>query len=480
MIRKDSGSWDTGNPGTDTAGSAGPASRAVRPRGERTRAGAGLPVVAIVGRPNVGKSTLFNRLVGLRKAIVEDTPGVTRDTNLGEAEWGSARFLVMDTGGLESAAPPDRVLEKVRVQIEKAVDQADVLLFLVDGKVNVHPEDLEIARMLRKKQKPILCAVNKIDTEAHTENIYPFYRFGLEPLFPVSAEHGIGLGELLDALVERLPPPGKGLREEPKEEPIRVAVVGRPNVGKSTLVNRLLGEERLVVDERPGTTRDAIDTPFTWRGRAYLLIDTAGIRKKAKVTVPLEKISVIKALQSLERCDVALLMVDAQEGIGDQDAQIGRMILEKGKSVVILANKWDLLKGRDRTSRQVLAEVRDQMPHLKFAPVVPISALTGYNLVNAMRWIQRVERSGRMRVPTGPLNRLLEAAVKAHPPPSEGPRVRKLNYIAQIKTGPPTFLVFSNTTGKMDSSYERYLINQIRNRFGFKGVPLRVVFRKKK
>ncbi len=480
MIRKDSGSWDTGNSGADPDGSAKAASGPVRAQGEHTRARADLPLVAIVGRPNVGKSTLFNRLVGLRKAIVEDTPGVTRDTNLGEAEWGAARFAVMDTGGLESATPSDGVLEKVRVRIERAVDEADVLLFLVDGKVNVHPDDLEIARRLRKKQKPILCAVNKIDTQAHTGNLYPYYRFGLEPLLPISAEHGIGLGELLDVLVEMLPPPGGGRREAPTAEPIRVAVVGRPNVGKSTLVNRLLGEDRLVVDERPGTTRDAIDTPLTWRGTPYLLIDTAGLRKKAKVTVPLEKIAVVKALQSLERCDVALLMIDGHEGIGDQDAQIGRTILEKGKSVVILVNKWDLLKGVHRTSRQILSAVRDPLPHLQFAPVVPISALTGYNLANAMRWIQRVEQSGRMRIPTGPLNRLLEAAVKAHPPPSDGPRLRKLSYIAQIKTGPPTFLVFSNTSGKMDSAYERYLINQIRNRFGFKGVPLRVVFRKKK
>jgi GTP-binding protein len=437
-------------------------------------------VLAIVGRPNVGKSTLFNRLVGGRKAIVEDTPGVTRDTNLGQAEWGHARFLVMDTGGLDTAAASEGLSDKVRRQIRKAVGQADVLLFVVDGKVPVHPQDLDVVQILRKTEKPILCAVNKIDTHAHGENVYPYYRLGLEPLIPISAEHGIGVEDLLDAVVERLPGPGPERAEaETEGEPIKVAVVGRPNVGKSTLINHLLGEERQLVDEMPGTTRDAIDTPFTWRGTPFLLIDTAGIRKKAKVTVSVEKISVIKALQSLERCDVAVLMLDASEGVGVQDAQIGRYILEKDKAVVVLMNKWDLMKGKGRGSRESLERVRDHLPHLRFAPVVPISALTGHNVVNALKWIQRVEQACRMRVPTPELNRLLEEAVKAHPPPSEGARLRKLNYITQIKGAPPTFLVFGNSSRKPETSYQRYLINQIRSRFGFKGTPLRLVFKKK-
>ena len=442
------------------------------------RTGGG-PVLAIVGRPNVGKSTLFNRLVGVRKAIVEDTPGVTRDTNLGQAEWGHARFLVMDTGGLETAATAEGLTDKVRRQIQKAVDQADVLLFVVDGRVPVHPQDLDVVKILRKTEKPILCAVNKIDTNAQTENVYPYYRLGLEPLMPISAEHGIGVGDLLDAVVERLPSPRSENAEEPTGKPIRVAVIGRPNVGKSTLVNNLLGEERQLVDAMPGTTRDAIDTPFTWRGTPFLLIDTAGIRKKAKVTVTLEKISVIKALQSLERCDVALLMMDASEGVGVQDAQIGRYILEKEKGVVVLMNKWDLMKGKGESSRKTLERFRDHLPHLRFAPIVPISALTGHNVVNALRWVRRVDGACRMRVPTGEINRLLEEAVKAHPPPSEGARLRKFNYITQIKDAPPTFLVFGNSSRKPETSYQRYLINQIRNRFGFKGAPLRLVFRKK-
>jgi GTP-binding protein len=435
--------------------------------------------VAIVGRPNVGKSTLFNRLVGLRKAIVEDTPGVTRDTNRGEAKWGNATFWVLDTGGLDMGAPAEGLPEKVRKQIERAVDQADVLVLVVDGKVPVHPQDFEVVRVLRKTEKPIVCAVNKIDTSAHAENVYPYYRLGLEPLIPISAEHGIGVDDLLDAVVERLPGPSAEIPAALTAEPIRVAVVGRPNVGKSTFVNALLGEDKQLVDEVPGTTRDAIDTPFAWRGTPFLLIDTAGIRKRAKVTLPLEKIAVIKALQGLDRCDVALLMLDAGDGVSDQDAQIGRYILEKEKSVILLMNKWDLVRGKGRSARKTLDLVRDQLPHLRFAPVVPISALTGYNVVQALNWVRRVDEASTMRVPTGPLNRLLEEAVTANPPPSEGARLRRLQYITQIKGRPPTFLVFGNSDRKPDPSYQRYLTNQIRKRFGFPGVPIRLVFRRK-
>jgi GTP-binding protein len=435
--------------------------------------------LAIVGRPNVGKSTLFNRLVGGRKAIVEDTPGVTRDTNFGESEWGGVRFLVMDTGGLDTAAPSEGLPEKVRRQIRKGVEQADVLLLIVDGKVLVHPHDLEVVRILRKSQKPILCAVNKIDTYAHTDNVYPYYRLGLDPLMPISAEHGIGVGDLLDAVVERLPGRVPEGPETSELEPVKVAVVGRPNVGKSTFVNSLLGEERQLVDEMPGTTRDAIDTPFTWRGTPYLLIDTAGIRKRAKVTVALEKIAVIKALQSLERCDVAALMLDASEEVSVQDAQVGRYVVEKERGVVILLNKWDLMRGKRRSARRTLEQVYDHLPHLRFAPVVPVSALTGHNMDHALARIQRVDAACRMRVPTRELNRLLEEAVKAHPPPSEGSRLRKLNYITQVKGSPPTFLVFGNSSRKPEASYQRYLIHRIRSRFGFEGAPLRLVFRKK-
>lgn len=475
MIRKGSGASGTGEPARDSG------------RPEETGLGSerggspgrtGEPLLAIVGRPNVGKSTLFNRLVGVRKAIVEDTPGVTRDTNLGEAEWGGTSFVVMDTGGLQVEAAAEGLTEKVRRKIQEALERADVLLLVVDGKVPVHPEDLEVVRILRKTDKPIVCAVNKIDTKEHADNLYPYYRLGLEPLIPISAEHGVGVGDLLDAVVERLPRSSRD-RTGAATEPIKVAVLGRPNVGKSTFVNTLLGEERQLVDEKPGTTRDAIDTPFLWRGTPFLLIDTAGIRKKAKVTVSLEKIAVIKALQSLERCDVALLMLDAAEGVGVQDAQIGRTILEKEKGVVVLMNKWDLVAGKGKSHRKTLESVHEQLPHLRFAPVVPISALTGHNVVNALRWIRRVEEACRMRVPTGQLNRLLEEAVQANPPPSEGARLSRLQYITQVKGKPPTFLVFGNRSRKPEPSYQRYLTNQIRKRFGFRGAPIRLVFRRK-
>lgn len=479
MIRRASRTSDTGSRKGGSGGSAVVGTGPAAPDGSGAVGGGPEPLLAIVGRPNVGKSTLFNRLVGLRKAIVEDTPGVTRDTNLGEAKWGDASFRVMDTGGLDMEAPVEGLADKVRRQIERAVDQADLLVLVVDGKVAVHPQDLEVVRVLRKTEKPIVCAVNKIDTSAHAENLYPYYRLGLEPLIPISAEHGIGVDDLLDAVVERLPGTSAEVPATLTAEPIRVAVVGRPNVGKSTFVNTLLGEERQLVDEMPGTTRDAIDTTFSWRGTPFLLIDTAGIRKRAKVTVPLEKIAVIKALQSLDRCDVALLMLDAGDGVSDQDAQIGRTILEKEKSVLLLMNKWDLVRGKGGSARKTLQLVRDQLPHLRFAPVVPISALTGYNVVQALRWVRRVDESSTMRVPTGPLNRLLEEAVKANPPPSEGARLRKLQYMTQIKGRPPTFLVFGNSDRKPEPSYQRYLTNQIRKRFGFQGVPIRLMFRRK-
>ena len=440
----------------------------------------GQPLVVIVGRPNVGKSTLFNRLVGERKAIVKNTPGVTRDRIVGRVDWGNACFGLVDTGGLDPTSPTEQLTGKIRTQIEKAFEDADLLLFVVDGQVPVLPQDLEIARTLRKTQKPIACAVNKIDTGSHEENIYPYYRLGLEPLFSVSAEHGIGLPELLDHIVDTLPRAKGFVPEVKEEEAIRVAVVGRPNVGKSTLVNFLLGEERHLVDELPGTTRDAVDSRFHRDGLEFLLIDTAGIRRKGKVKAAVEKFSVIKALRSLDRCDVALLLLDAHEGVTDQDAHIGGYILEKGRGVVILINKWDLVKDRHRKPGGYLKEVHRGLPHMQFVPVLPISAHTGYNVNKALQKLTEVEKAFRTQVPTGPLNRLIEEAVKGHAPPSEGTRIRKFYYITQIKKGPPTFLLFTNSSREVHFSYQRYLIGQIRSRFGFEGVPIRLVFRRKK
>lgn len=440
-----------------------------------------LPLVAIVGRPNVGKSSLFNRLVGARKALVRDVPGVTRDRIEGEVDWAGRTFLLSDTGGLDPGRPSGRLSSKIRGQIEKAIAEADVLLFVVDGRVEVHPQDEEIARALRGTRKPVLCAVNKMDDASEEANLYSYYRLGFDSLLPVSAEHGLGIDVLLDRIIERLPSSDQGLEVEAGEGPaVRVAVVGRPNVGKSTFVNALLGEERLLVDEEPGTTRDAVDTPLVWRGRRYVLVDTAGIRRKGKVRSDLEKFAVGKALQGLERCDVALLMLDAQDGVTDQDAHIGGYILERGRAVVVLANKWDLIQGGAREAKKRLEGIRSALVHLSFAPVLAVSARTGLNLVKVFPLIDRVERAFRTRVATGPLNRLLAEAVRAHPPPAEESRVRRLSYITQIQEGPPTFLLFSNLAGDVHFSYQRYLVNKIRERFGFEGCPIRLIFRKSK
>ena len=342
-------------------------------------------------------------------------------------------------------------------------------------------EVLSRARTLRKTRKPVVCAVNKIDAPSHEDHIYPFYRLGMDPLFPVSAEHGIGISDLLDHIVELLPNPEDWPLETVEDEScIKVAVVGRPNVGKSTLINRLLGEERHLVDDVPGTTRDAVDSPFRWSGKEFSLIDTAGIRRKGKVKVVVEKFAVVKALKSLDRADVAMLLLDAEEGVTDQDAHIGGYILEKGRGLVVLVNKWDLVKSRERSQGAFIEGIRRGLPHLQFAPVLPVSAKSGFNVTRAMRELNRVEGFYRMQVPTGPLNRLLEEAVRKHAPPSDGARIRKLNYITQIKTAPPMFLIFCNTSGTVHFSYQRYLIGQIRERFGFDGVPIRLVFRRKR
>ncbi len=480
MIRKVSKDSDTNNSDKEVEANLQPEKKAGRPSSQRGLDYSELPVVAIVGRPNVGKSRLFNRLLGSRKALVQDTPGVTRDRILSKLEWEGSDFILMDTGGMETVTPASGLSERIHAQIKKAVDDADILLFVVDGKVPVHPYDYEVVQTLRKTSKPIVFAVNKIDIYAHRENVHQYYRLGLDPIFSISAEHGIGIDDLLDAVVERLPAGPKRSEEEETEGPVRLTVVGRPNVGKSTWVNTLLGEERQLVDDNPGTTRDAVDTLLDWKGRKYLLIDTAGIRRKGRVKVALEKFSVIKALQSLERSEIAMLMLDATAGVTDQDARVGSYILEKARGVVILLNKWDLIKEKGLSPKAVVQQVRDQFPHLRFAPIVPVSALTGYNVQKAMQTVQRVEKAYRLELATGPLNRFLEDALEAHPPPLRGNRKRRINYITQIKYGPPTFLLFTNLTGTFPVTYQRYLINQLRDRFNFEGAPIRLVFRKKR
>jgi len=450
------------------------------PRGKSGGRG-GLPVVAIVGRPNVGKSTLFNRLVGRRQAIVQDTPGVTRDRILGLVEWGERRFQLVDTGGLEPVSVSAGLTGKIRSQIEKAFAQADLFLFVVDGQGPLLPRDEEIARDLRKRQKPVVCVVNKIDAGVHGPNVYPFYRLGFDPLFPVSSEHGVGFSELLDHLDSILPhTDGPADSAAPGDSPTRIAVVGRPNVGKSTLVNTLLGEERQIVDAEPGTTRDAVDSFLRRGGRDFVLMDTAGIRRRGRVRVAVEKFSVIKALESLDRCEVAMLLLDASQGVTDQDAHIGGYIVDRGRGVVVLLNKWDLVGGGKRKVSEVTRAVRDRLGHLQFAPILPLSATRGTNVDQALAAAVRVREAFYAEAPTGPLNRVLEEAVREHPPPAEGGKARKFYYITQVRRGPPTFLLFTNFSGEIHFSYQRYLLNRLRARFGFEGAPIRLMFRQRR
>jgi GTP-binding protein len=439
-----------------------------------------VPVVAIVGRPNVGKSTLFNRLIGERKALVHDFPGVTRDRILGMSGWGAHAFVLMDTGGFEPRTSPGTLGSKVQAQIQVAIQDADVIVFVLDGREGLHGLDEEMADVLRKSGKPVVCVINKMDHPTKTTESSGFYRLGMEEVYPISAEHGLGINDLLDGLVAYLPEQTAKAQEEVDSDRIKVAVVGRANAGKSTFWNAILGEERHLVHHAPGTTRDAVDTPFSWKGREYLFIDTAGIRRKGKVREVLEKYSVVKALQGLDRCDVALLMVDACEGVTDQDAHIGGYILERGKALVVLVNKWDLVRRRYRTPKIYVELVRQRLHHLQFAPILTISAKTGYRVTESMVWVDRAYSEYMKRVPTGLLNRMFEESVRAHPPPARGNRIAKLYYITQTSVGPPTFVIFTNTQTELHFSYRRYLTNQIRERFGFEGAPIRLIFRRKR
>jgi GTP-binding protein len=442
-----------------------------------------LPVVAIVGLPNVGKSTLFNRLIGARKALVHDVPGVTRDRLTGEVHWGDRVFTVVDTGGFDPHPPADTLALKIQSHLEAAIRDADVILFVVDGRQDLQEGEREMARALLRSAKPVVTAVNKMERSAKPDGWYDYFELGIEPLCPISAAHGIGIGELLDAIVSRLP---EAAAEAPADqggadETIRVAVVGRANVGKSTFLNTLLGEERHLVHDAPGTTRDAVDSLLSAGGRDYLFIDTAGIRRKGKVRSVLEKYSVVKALQGLDRCDVALLMIDAEQGVTDQDAHIGGYILDRGKAVVVLLNKWDRVDDRHRRNPgRYIEGVRARLHHLSFAPVLRISAKTGYGVREALPVVDRVAGEYRKRIPTPELNRFFGEIVQAHPPRGSVQRQIKFSYVTQAAVGPPTFVVFTNTAERLHVTYQRYLVNQLRERFGFEGTPIRLLFRRKR
>lgn len=433
------------------------------------------PIVAIVGRPNVGKSTLFNRISGTRKAIVEDSPGVTRDRNYMDVTWDDRVFTLIDTGGFEPEAK-EGLLAQMREQAMLAVEEADLIVFLADGKEGLMPADRDVAELLRRSGKPLVFAVNKMDSQKRMEGIYDFYSLGLPEPLPVSAEHGIGVGDLMDKALSLIPV----YREEPLSEDVtRLAVIGRPNVGKSSLINRLLGYERVIVSDIPGTTRDTIDTLLTREDRKYLLIDTAGIRKKGRVSQRLEKYTVVQALRSMDRCDVVLLLIDAVEGVTEQDTKVAGYAHEKGKGCVIVINKWDLLEKDTGTYEKYVDDVRFKLKYLHYAPVISISALTGQRAVKVLEVVDTVSEECGRRVGTGVLNRAFEDMTKGHNAGLFRNRAIKFYYITQTGVKPPTFTIFTNFPEGVHFSYERYLENKLREAFGFEGTPIRLLFRKR-
>ncbi|MBW2356030.1 MAG: ribosome biogenesis GTPase Der [Deltaproteobacteria bacterium] len=436
------------------------------------------PIVAIIGRPNVGKSTLFNRLTRSRSALVDDFPGVTRDRLSGDAVWNDTAFTVVDTGGF--AGPrDDPFAPRVREQVELAVAEADLVVVVFDGRSGVTPFDREMVERLHGHHGPVLYAVNKIDGVEQEAALYEFFALGMKNLYPISAEHRYGMDDFLDALVAQLPQASRGGEEAPAAEQIRIAVVGRPNVGKSSLINRILGQERLLVSDQPGTTRDAVDTRCTVGGRDYRLVDTAGIRRKAKVSARIEKFSVIKALRSLERCDVALVVVDAAQGITEQDVSIAGYVEERGRGCIFVVNKWDLVDARAGAARRMELALRDAAKFMAHAPVVTVSARTGQRVRRIFSLANTVYDQYTTRLGTGRVNRILEEAVTRTVPPLYKGRRLKFYYATQVSTRPPTFVAFVNAPEGVHFSYRRYLVNQIRQAAGLTRTPLRLGFRER-
>jgi GTP-binding protein len=434
------------------------------------------PIIAIVGRPNVGKSTLFNRIVGGKKAIVANEPGVTRDRNYADVQWEGSLFSLIDTGGFEPVSK-DRIFVQMREQCQLAIDEADVILFVMDGKEGLTSSDKEIAHILRKVNKSVFYVVNKIDGPKQEDKVFEFYGLGIETIYPISAEHRSGIEGLMDEVIEALP---KLAEERWEGEATRVAVIGRPNVGKSSLINRLLGYNRVMVDEAPGTTRDAIDTFFERDGKRYVIIDTAGIRRKSRISLQLEKYSIVEALRTIDRSDIVLLLLDSEEGVTGQDARIGGVIQEKGKGCILVANKWDLIEKDSQTMIEFEERIYSDLKYLSYAPILFISALTGQRVPKMLHLIDRVAEEAKKRISTSQLNKYFGEWLERFHPPLYKNRLVKLNYITQVSTAPPTFVIYTNIPNGIHFSYERYLVNHIRETFGFEGVPIRLLFRKKR
>lgn len=432
------------------------------------------PIVAIVGRPNVGKSTLFNRITRTRDALVDDFPGVTRDRHYGDATWDGVDFTLVDTGGFVGG-DNDSFAPEIRFQILQAIEDSDAIILLLDGKGGITPFDKDLVKILREVQKPVFYGVNKIDGVEQEIKLYDYYSLGMEKLYPLSAEHGYGISDFLDDLIQVLP---QAVTGEPHTM-IKLAVVGKPNVGKSSLINRILGQNRLVVSDIPGTTRDAVDSICEINGKSYLFIDTAGIRRKKKVSKKIEKFSIIKALKSLERCDVALIVIDAFEGISEQDVSIAGYAYERGCGCILLLNKWDIVAKDSKTEKKYVDQLRMDAKFLNFVPVMTVSALTGQRIPKLFKIVNEVYDQYVRRIGTGELNRILNVATERNEPSLFKGKRLKFYYVTQISTGPPTFVCFVNYPEGVHFSYKRYLVNQIRAGTNLDKTPVRVIYRKR-
>lgn len=432
------------------------------------------PVISIVGRPNVGKSTLFNRLVGYQKAIIEDIPGVTRDRNYGEFDYAGRAFILVDTGGFEPGNE-DTIVSLVEDQIREAMKESTAVIFVLDGKEGLLPQDLEISRALRRSNKQVFYIINKVDSKKREAGITEFFALGSDSIYPMSAEHGLGIGEFLDALIAAVPP-------EPIEEPsvkgLRLAIVGRPNVGKSSIANQILGSDRMIVSEIPGTTRDAIDSTIVYRDRTLTLVDTAGMRRKGRIEKVLEEYSIMSSIRSIERADLVNLVIDTAEGAVHQDAAIAHLIIKNGKGLCLVVNKWDLVDGQEREEeyRQML---RERIPHADFAPILFVSARTGLNIEQILATDLSIHSEILRRIGTPQLNKTFEEFLQKVSPPHIDGKQLKVYYVSQSRGRPPTFILHCNFPDRVPEHYKRYLENSLRQKYGFEGAPLRLMLRKR-
>jgi GTP-binding protein len=434
------------------------------------------PIVAVVGRPNVGKSTLFNTLAGERISIVQDTPGITRDRIYADVTWLNYSFTMIDTGGIEPDSK-DIILSQMREQAQIAIDTADVIIFLVDVRTGLQDADSQVADMLRRSGKPVVLVVNKVDSfEKYEADVYEFYNLGIGDPFPISSLNKLGLGDMLDEVVKHFPEGSEDIEEDHRP---RIAIIGKPNVGKSSLINKLLGEDRLIVSDIAGTTRDAVDTEVTFQGKEYVFIDTAGLRRKNKVKEDLEHYMILRTVAAVERSDIAVLVIDATEGVTEQDAKIAGIAHDRGKAVIIAVNKWDAVEKDDKTIYRFTEDVKQVLSFMPYAEILFISALSGQRLPKLFETIESVSESQNLRVGTGALNEIMSEAVAMQQPPNDKGKILRLYYITQVAVKPPTFVIFVNDKELMHFSYTRYIENQIRKTFGFKGTPMKFIIRQR-